>query len=65
VPESSSSALPATTISDSKVSKTTVECIGNEEKRSHHDLSDDDTDSTRDPEEGKGKSTEKRQRKSK
>jgi hypothetical protein len=65
VSESSSSALPATTVNDSKVSETTIECAGNDEKRSHHDLSDEDTDSARDSEEGKGKSTEKKQRKSK
>ena len=64
VSESSSSALPATTINDSKVSETTVECTGNDEKRSHHDLSEEDTDSARDSEEGKGKSAEKKQRKS-
>ncbi|CAB5394757.1 unnamed protein product [Rhizophagus irregularis] len=54
VPESSSSALPTSTISDSKVSETTVESTGNDEKRNHHDLSDDDTDTVRDSEEGKG-----------
>ncbi|CAB5190982.1 unnamed protein product [Rhizophagus irregularis] len=62
VPESSSSALPTSTISDSKVSETTVESTGNDEKRNHHDLSDDDTDTVRDSEEGKGKSAEKRRR---
>ena len=65
VPESSSSALPPTTISDSNVSETTIERTGNDEKRSHQDLSDNDADSIRDSEEGKGKSVEKRRRKSK
>ena len=62
VPESSSSVLPTIDI-DSKVF--TMECSDNDEKRSHHDLSDDDTDSVGDSEEEKGKPVEKRQRKSK
>ena len=63
--ESSSSAVPPTDISDLNASEATTKRTGNDEKRSHQDLSDNDSDAIKDSEEGKGKSVEKRQRKSK
>lgn len=58
VPESAPSAVPEKTLSDTEVK---VEHTENDEKRSRHELSDNDADS----EGGKGKSVEKRRRQSK